>query len=103
MLTLIPVALFHAWNVNGEIPDIDAPRAKSTMKIAQAEARVDKLMAARHKAYLETLTKADADAFKKTHTGGSSRNYKKHYDNVLTFCAALCLLGNQTITPHEAA
>jgi hypothetical protein len=55
LLTTLPVALFHTWNIDGEIPDSDAPTAKASTLIARAEARTDALLAKRRKAHLDSL------------------------------------------------
>jgi len=56
--TLIPLALFNAWNVNGEIPDTDAPSPLKTPKIAKAQSVTDTLLLKHLKAYQALFPKA---------------------------------------------
>ncbi|KAF8480610.1 hypothetical protein JB92DRAFT_2766223, partial [Gautieria morchelliformis] len=71
MLTILPIALFHAWNIEAHL-DASHP----------------------------TPTAADYIAAQNMER---SHNYKDHYESILSFCAALQILGNRSITSYEAA
>jgi hypothetical protein len=88
--------------VGGEIPDADAPRSSKSTKIGQAEARTDKLLAARWKTHLGTLADSIPADYEAAENLERSRNFKRHYENVLLFCSALRILGCRTISAAEA-
>lgn len=101
-IAVLFLALFEAWHVNGEIPDIDAPPSPANSKILRAQLNSEKLVRER---LLECLmadnpnpTEEDIDRIK---TVKMDRSLRRHYDAVLEFTAAVRILCTQEISPNE--
>ena len=101
-ISVLFLALFVAWQVDGVIPDIDAPASASNTKIAAAQAASEKLVRARMLENLMTQnpnpSEEDLDRIK---SAKMDRSLRRHYDVVLEFSAAICILSSQEISPNE--
>ncbi|KAJ7347668.1 hypothetical protein DFH08DRAFT_936539 [Mycena albidolilacea] len=96
------VALFDAWQVNGEIPDIDAKPSPPNTKNASAQAAQEKLIHARMCEHLLT-TKPDAseDELESIDTIKMDRSLRRHYETVVQFTAAVRIITSNSISPNE--
>ncbi|KAJ7718697.1 hypothetical protein DFH07DRAFT_761463, partial [Mycena maculata] len=81
-ITVFFVALFIAWQVDGEIPDIDAPPSAPNTKNAAAQAAQEKLI----------------DEIKSTKM---DRSLRRHYDTIVQFTAAVRIITSNSISPNE--
>jgi hypothetical protein len=98
---ILPVALYHAWQVDGEIPDEDAPKPRSSTKAAKGEARKEDLLHKRRREQLAHDAKSKHEDYKQTATLKMNRNYRRHYDNVLEHCTALRIWASRSISPEQ--
>lgn len=105
MSAVLPVALYQLWHIDGQIPDIDAPRPKPQAKKKAANAhRIAGLVSGRRRAHAaaqDALDDTDAPA------GGVAeevmdRSYDCHYRTVLLWCVAMRIWGSESITKEEA-
>ncbi|KAJ7246650.1 hypothetical protein C8J57DRAFT_1438153 [Mycena rebaudengoi] len=101
-ISVLFLALFVAWQVDGEIPDIKAPPSAPNSKLFRAQAKSEKLVRQR---LLECLmadnpspTEEDIERVKKTKM---DRSLRRHYDAVLNFTAAVRILCTREISPNE--
>ncbi|KAJ7291750.1 hypothetical protein C8J57DRAFT_948984, partial [Mycena rebaudengoi] len=101
-ISVLFIALFDAWQVDGEIPDIDAPPSASNTKLYRAQQQSEKLVVQR---LMETLmarnpnpTEEDIAAVKATKM---DRSLRRHYDAILQFTAAIRILCTQEISPND--
>ena len=100
---MLPVLLYHAWQNDGSIPDSDVPKARSSTKAAAAEAKKEKLLQSRRCIYLQDEVRAPGQAARAPDSDTAmSRNYQKHYSNVLNMCTSIRIWSSQSITPDEA-
>ncbi|KAJ7697183.1 hypothetical protein B0H17DRAFT_1197583 [Mycena rosella] len=101
-ITVFFIGLFVAWEVNEEIPDIDAEPSPSNTKNAAAQAAQEKLVRARMR---ENLLAKNPDAteaeLEKIKTAKMDRSLRRHYDMVAQFTAAVQILASHTISPNE--
>lgn len=109
LINVLPVALYCAWEVNGEIPDADAPRPKKSTKAAKVVAQKEKLLAQRRRtdrACNRQATVANLEEFENEDSSDEeptemSRNYRNHYDCVLNHASAIRIYASRSITPNE--
>lgn len=101
MATYLPVALYYSWQVDGAIPDANAPRPKSHEKAAAEERRVAALVNERRRA--NALREGDVKPEDLDHMADetANRNYRTHYDAVLNWCVAMRIWGSRSITVGE--
>jgi hypothetical protein len=97
----LPVALFHVWNIDGAIPNIEAPSSSRKSKVSQAQSKIDKLLVQRRVAYVAQKPNVTAADYAAAKSVKRSRNLLRHYNNVLQLCVALRILGCRTISPAE--
>lgn len=101
-ITILFVALFAAWQVDGEIPDNDAPSSASNTKIAAAQAQTETLL---RKRLLENLLAKNAnppqEELERVKHAKTDRSLRRHYDAVLEFSVALRILSARSISPNE--
>ncbi|KAJ7715449.1 hypothetical protein B0H16DRAFT_1477341 [Mycena metata] len=94
--------LFHAWEVDGEIPDVDAEPSASNTKNAVAQAAQEKLVQTRLR---ENLLAKNPDAseeeLEEIKTVQMDRSLRRHYDAVVQFTAGVRILTSNTISPNE--
>lgn len=111
LVSVLVVALYVAWQIHGEIPDMDAPRPKSSTKAAKGEARKETLLAKRRRDVRARDENTNiADLVNEDDDNGPtltedqakmSRNYREHYQCVLDHCSAVRIYASQSITPNE--
>jgi len=102
LLAILLFALFYAWNINGELPNEDAPLAPPRSNIAKAEARADSLLASRWKAYLKSLGNVTPAQYASVDVLERNRNFRDHYECCLLFSAGIRSLTTRSITPLAA-
>ncbi len=104
MAVLLPVALYASWQVNGKIPDADAPRPKANAKkVVANEKRVAKLVNTRKTRHaLRQGEEVDSDLEDEIDLSRMDRNYQHHYEAVLLWCVALRIWGSESISVEEA-
>lgn len=99
---VLPVALYDAWQVEGEIPDADAPTLNPNEKAGINHQRIEDLLKARrheNAAHNGKITPEYAEAIDRERM---DRNYRKHYDTVLEWLVALRIFGARSISIREA-
>lgn len=101
-ITVFFLGLFVAWEVDGEIPDIDAEPSASNTKNAAAQAAQEKLVRARMR---ENLLAKNPDATEEELEHIKSvkmdRSLRRHYDTVVQFTAAIRIITSNAISPNE--
>ncbi|KAJ6554294.1 hypothetical protein B0H19DRAFT_1293882 [Mycena capillaripes] len=101
-ITVFFVGLFDAWQVDGEIPDIDAEPSAPNTKNAAAQAAQEKLVRARMREHLlaknPDAPEEELDAIKNVTMDHSLR---KHYETVVQFTAAVQIITLNSISPNE--
>lgn len=101
-ISILFVALFAAWQVDGEIPNEDAAPSSSNTKNAAAQAQTNTLLRAR---LMESLlarnpNPSDEEIAKAQHAT-TDRNLRHHYNTVLDFSVSLRILPSRSISPNE--
>lgn len=91
-----------AWEVDGEIPDDEAPPSSPDTKIAAAQARLEKLLRERR---LSTLLAEDPDStegeMQEARQATMNRSYVRHYDTMVQFSAAVRVLTSRSLSPND--
>ncbi|KAJ7603249.1 hypothetical protein DFH06DRAFT_1114701 [Mycena polygramma] len=101
-ITVFFVGLFVAWEVDGEIPDTDAPPSPANTKNAAAQAAQEKLVRARMLEHLMATNPNPTEAeINKIKGVTMDRSLRRHYDTVLEFTAAARILTSHKISPNE--
>ncbi|KAL7279486.1 hypothetical protein ACG7TL_007329 [Trametes sanguinea] len=102
MAAILPVGLYEAWQIDGSIPDDEAPPLKSKQKAAIKAKRVAALVKERRAAaaaYEPGTTIEDLEYIEQT---TMSRNYREHYATALEWCTAIRIWASQSISVAEA-
>jgi hypothetical protein len=100
--TVLFIALFDAWQINGKIPDMDAPRHAPDSKPGKDAERVENLVRARLREDLHARTeKPTAEQLHKVNTTRSGRNYLQHYRAILELSVALRVLASRELSPND--
>ncbi|KAI0314173.1 hypothetical protein OF83DRAFT_469510 [Amylostereum chailletii] len=104
LATILPIALYFAWEVDGNIPEGDAPRPCSSTNAGKSLQTQQDLVKSRH---LEALSREPATTTSEYETAAEDslpmhRNYRKHYDPCLDFLTAVRIWTARSITPEEA-
>ncbi|KAJ7756554.1 hypothetical protein B0H16DRAFT_1538396 [Mycena metata] len=96
------LALFAAWHVDGEIPDINAPSSPPNSKLLRAQQKSEKLV---RKCLLESYmadnpnpSDSEINRIKKVKM---DRSLRRHYEAILEFTAAVRILSTREISPNE--
>ncbi|KAI0686772.1 hypothetical protein C8T65DRAFT_747250 [Cerioporus squamosus] len=112
---LIP-GLYECWQIDGEIPDAEAPRMNPKQKAGIKAKRIAALVNGRRMAYTPgskptvkaepTDVKAEAEDVKgdpeyKDQTS-MTRNYREHFDTICEWQSAIRIWSSQSITVAEA-
>ncbi|KAJ7434622.1 hypothetical protein FB451DRAFT_1063278 [Mycena latifolia] len=101
-ITVFFIGLFLAWEVDGEIPDIDADPSPANSKNAAAQAAQEKLVRARMRENLLAKNPDATDAeLKQIDTVKMDRSLRRHYDLVVQFTAAVRIMASNSISPNE--
>lgn len=92
-----------AWEVDGEIPDEEAPPSSPDTKIAAAQARLEKLLLRERR--LSTLLAEDPDStegeMQEARQATMNRSYVRHYDTMVQFSAAVRVLTSRSLSPND--
>lgn len=102
LIQVLFIGLFVAWEVNGEIPDDDAPASAANTKNSAAQVRLEKLLRDRRLACLlaDNPNPSDDD-INEAKNATMSRSYQVHYDTVVQFSAAIRTLTSRSISPND--
>ncbi|KAI3998325.1 hypothetical protein K525DRAFT_214799, partial [Schizophyllum commune Loenen D] len=101
-ILILYVALFVAWQVDGEIPDGDAPLPPANTNQAKALEAQQRLVWKRMKAaYHLEHPDADEAAGPSLADARMDRSYRKHYDAILQFSTAVRILSSHKISPND--
>jgi len=96
------VGLFVAWEIDGEIPDEDAPLSMPNTKNAAAQASLEKLVQDRLTANLLAKNPNATDVeVSRVKRATMNRSLRRHYDTVVEFSAAVRILASWSISPNE--
>ncbi|KAF7347283.1 hypothetical protein MVEN_01483500 [Mycena venus] len=102
LIAVFFVGLFTAWEVNGEIPDIDAPPSASNTKNAAAQAAQEKLVRARMLEHLRaTNPNPPQEEIDRIKSIKMDRSLPRHFDTLVQFTAAVRILTSNFISPNE--
>ena len=94
--------MFVAWEVDGEIPDEDAPPSAPNTKNASAHAALEKLVQDRLVANLLAKNPAATDAkVAQIRRATMNRSLWRHYNTVVEFSAAVRIPASRSISPDE--
>lgn len=106
LATVLPVALYCAWQQNGEIPDRDSPKPRPSSKAGAAFTKTVKLLRDRRKAFLKHVARQSGQTLEAEDLKDDAilpdRNYQRHFKTILDACAAIRIWTTQSITPDEA-
>ncbi|KAL1698081.1 hypothetical protein EV121DRAFT_218728 [Schizophyllum commune] len=101
-ILVLYVALFVAWQVDGEIPDGEAPPPPANTNQAKALEAQQRLVWKRMKAaYRLEHPDADEAAGPSLADARMDRSYRKHFDAVLQFSTAIRILSSHKISPND--
>ena len=94
--------LFAAWQGDGKIPDVKAPLSANNTNNAMLQAQTETLL---QKCLMETLLARNLDPsareLAKVKAATMDRSLHHHYEAVLDFTVALCILLSHCISPNE--
>lgn len=102
MVSVLPVGLYEAWQVDGEIPNREAPPLRQSQKTAIKAKRIAELVRERRQtaaAYDPTTTIADLEYIAQE---DMQRNYWDHYTTVIEWAVAIRIWASQSISVAEA-
>lgn len=99
--TVLVVALYHAWQVDGTIPDTDAPAPKSKTKAGRAAKRKEDLVRGRLREDIAHDQDATIDDLDAADDATMDRNYRRHFDTVTEHATAIRIWGTHEITPAD--
>ncbi|KAL7279548.1 hypothetical protein ACG7TL_005946 [Trametes sanguinea] len=102
MTTYLPVALYVSWQVDGAIPDMDAPKPKAGEKAAAEQSRITALVNDRRHLHALQEGDVDPDDLDGMTIERADRNYIRHYETILEWCVAMRIWGSQSISVDEA-
>ena len=91
-----------AWQINGEIPNIDAPKPNDKFKAGKNAKRIQNLVNERRA--LNASQKADTthEDLEYIEQTSMRRNYRTHFDNICEWQTAIRIWGSQSISVEEA-
>lgn len=102
MVSILPVGLYEAWQVDGEIPDCDAPPLRGKQKAAIKARRIAALVNERRQAAAAYDAGMTSDDLKGLEQASMERNYRAHTETVLEWATAIRIWGSQSISVAEA-
>lgn len=102
-ISVLFVGLFVAWQIDGTIPDIDAPKSRTNTKHAAAHAKNEKVMRQRRLEMLLSETEAHPtdEQLNENDALTMDRSIRHHYATILEFSAAIRILSSRSISPDE--
>ncbi|KAJ3014376.1 hypothetical protein NUW54_g1323 [Trametes sanguinea] len=104
MATYLPVALYMSWQVDGVIPDMDAPKPRAGKKAAAEYDRVTALVNERrhHHALQAAESEVSPADLENMANERADRNYVQQYEAILKWCVAMRIWGSRSITVDDA-
>lgn len=93
--------MYVAWQIDGKIPEGDAPRPKPTTNATKEETRVEKPLAGRRCEELGSKEDTCAKNYDHIRNLKINHSYRQHYANVMEHCTAIHIWASRTITPAE--
>ena len=97
----MPVALYVAWQIDGEIPDHDAPQPPASTNAAKEQERIENMLHTRRRAHAAKDQDASIADIDDAGNALMDRNYQHHYENILEFCTAIRIWSSQSISREE--
>jgi hypothetical protein len=101
-ISVLFVGLYVAWEVNGGIPDEEAPPSALNTRLFAVQNAMEALLYRRRAAHLHSKnlkpSKAALDTLKEIKM---DRSLRGHYNVMLELCAAICILASRSISPNE--
>ncbi|KAF8179283.1 hypothetical protein K438DRAFT_1768996 [Mycena galopus ATCC 62051] len=102
LITILFFGVFAAWQVDGEIPDVDAPPSTENTKNAAAQRTQEKLVRSRMKEnYLAKNPNPSEAELERIKTVQMNRSLRLHYENLVQFTAGIRIITSDTIIPNE--
>ncbi|CDO73032.1 hypothetical protein BN946_scf185007.g86 [Trametes cinnabarina] len=101
LISVLPVALYVAWQIDGEIPDKDAPLPRSSTKASKARQRVEELLNKRRRAHVAADPETTGKDMEELAHLRMSRNYRDHYETTMEWATSLRIYGSQSISVEE--
>ncbi|KAI0059856.1 hypothetical protein BV25DRAFT_1778317, partial [Artomyces pyxidatus] len=100
LIAILFVGVFDAWQIDGEIPDRNAPRHAANTKAYAAHKTREKQLRDRLREHLETtVDQPTEEDYKRVDNATICRNYREHYGALLKFTVAVRTLSTQEIAP----
>jgi hypothetical protein len=101
-ISVLFIGLFVAWEVDGNLPDIDAPRLRAGTNNAAKYAKTEKVLGQRR---LETLLSEtdnpNEEQLDHAKSSTMDRSILRHYSTMLEFSVAIRILSSRSISPDE--
>ncbi|KAI0039529.1 hypothetical protein FA95DRAFT_1460227, partial [Auriscalpium vulgare] len=102
LISILFIAVFAAWNVDGEIPDTDAPSSASNTNAAKAQKATSARLRARRVEFLEARVENPTEEdYERARSKKTSRNYREHYEALLKFTVAVRILSAESISVND--
>jgi hypothetical protein len=102
MFCIFFVGIFCAWQIYGQIPDVDAPLPPAGSKAEAEEARITKLLRERQLALLLSRNPNPLpEELHRAKTTKPDRNLRRHYANILELTVAIRTLGSRFLSPND--
>ncbi|KAF8205907.1 hypothetical protein K438DRAFT_1963684 [Mycena galopus ATCC 62051] len=102
LIAVLFVGLFVAWQIDEEIPDVDAPPSAENTKNAAAQRRQEKLVRSRMKEnYLAKNPDPNEGELERIKMVQMNRPLQLHYENLVQFTAGIRIITSDTISPSE--
>lgn len=100
-VSVLVVALYVAWQVDGKIPNTNAPLPRSSTKIAKERLRVEELLNKRRRADVAANPETTAADMEELAGLRMSRNYLEHFETTMEWATAIQIYGSQSISVDE--
>ncbi|KAG2746874.1 hypothetical protein P692DRAFT_20738365, partial [Suillus brevipes Sb2] len=101
-ISVLFVGLFVAWEIDGKIPDIDAPKSRSGTKDATAFAKTEKVLRQRRlEVLLSETANPSQEQIDQANSSTMDRFIPRHYSTILQFSVAIRILSLRSISPDE--
>ncbi|KAI0733353.1 hypothetical protein C8Q72DRAFT_636139 [Fomitopsis betulina] len=97
---LIP-GLYAAWQINGQIPNRDAPKPCASTKAARGHASVEELLNKRRRTNVASNSETTLADMEELAQLRMDRNYRRHFKTTMEWAVALRIYGSQSITVQE--
>ncbi|KAI0038744.1 hypothetical protein FA95DRAFT_1613136 [Auriscalpium vulgare] len=99
LMSVLFIPVFAAWNVDGAIPDADAPQSASNTNAAKSQKATNNRLRARRVEFLEArVENPTEEEYEQARSKKTSRNYREHYDALLKFTVAVRILSAESIS-----